>query len=189
KLEVREQKRNALPSNSEHKSNKYDAAFAYQLMLEDKDEKNTEPGRSKRFISQPPTYRLNEMQSLFSAVDTVADPKPSTQYVPCVLGDPKEVPLPATRTLVGRVQMWTVKLDWLNNHPESNNPNCIADSGRLWGDERDPEEVKEMSSTNKKEKKAKNTVKRELKRKAADEGNAGASTLKGKGKELKRAKK
>jgi hypothetical protein len=129
------------------------------------------------------------MQSLFTAVDAVTDPKPSTQYVPRVLGDPKDDPLPATRTLVGHAQVWMVKSDWLNDHPESNNPNCIADSGRLWGDERNPEEVEEMSSKNKKEKKAKNTVKRELKRKAPDEGNAGASTSKGKGKELKRVKK
>lgn len=89
----------------------------------------------------------------FVSVDAQTDPRPSTQYIPCVTGDPKDIPLPSTRTLDGRACIWMVKADWLREHEDSNNSRCIADSGRLWGDTQDPEEVEQVAAESAKGKK------------------------------------
>lgn len=189
---MRVRKRNALPDGNQYKDKKYDSAFFYQLMSEDEDEPNDIPGKSKRYISRPPTYRSDEvrcnvtyiavkpkeshqLKQCFLAVDAQADPKPSAQYIPRIPGDPKEAPLPSTRTLDGRARIWMVEAEWLRQHEDSNNSRCIADSGRLWGDARDPEEVEQVAAENVKGKKEK---KNEKQKRKFEEGSSGSNGTK-----------
>ena len=185
-------KENTLLDGNQYKDKKYNSAFFYQLMLEDEDEPNNIPGMSKCYISQPPTYWLDkvrcnvtyitvkpdeshQLKQCFLAVDAQADPKPSTQYIPCIPGDPKEAPLPSTRTLDGRARIWMVEAEWLHQHEDSNNSHCITDSGWLWGDARDLEEVKQVAAENVKGKKEKKNKKQKRK---FEEGNSGSNGMK-----------
>jgi hypothetical protein len=127
----------------------------------------------------------HQMKQLFDAIDAVPDPRPSNQYAQRVRSEPKDQAPPATKKLPGRSRRWMIDPEWLRNNPQYNVESRVAESGRLWGDARDPEEVKETA------KKA-STEKAELqlkKRKKAGngDGQAGKSRKKtknkGKGKE------
>ncbi|KAJ3846108.1 hypothetical protein EV368DRAFT_89546 [Lentinula lateritia] len=59
------------------------------------DEKD--PAEPRKFISRAATWRSRELQEFFDAIDTQPDPKGSSQYIPQVRGQVKEMPLPATK--------------------------------------------------------------------------------------------
>lgn len=92
------------------------------------------------------------MKKLFNAVDAVKDPKPSGQYILRERGEEKEMPLPATNQLEGRARRWMIKPEWLLEHPGNDSAKQLADNGKHWGDERDPEEIEDSIRQMKQEK-------------------------------------
>ncbi|GAW09795.1 hypothetical protein LENED_011988 [Lentinula edodes] len=149
KLEARIRKRNNLPEDNEYKNMKYNTAMVIQMQSDDE----KDPAEPKKFISRAATWRSQELQEFFDAVDTQPDPKGSSQYIPQVCGQAKEMPLPATKQLEGRARRWMVSTEWLNDHPEFDTPNRLADNSRLWGDAKDPEDLERLEAENKKAKK------------------------------------
>lgn len=91
----------------------------------------------------------------------MVDVKPSTKYTPRVAGPPKDVPLPKTNTLDGRVRRWQVDVPWLDENRDQDTPRTLADNGRLWGDVLDPEEIEDQKQTTKDKKKGIAAIKRE----------------------------
>ncbi|KAJ3878553.1 hypothetical protein F5051DRAFT_439620 [Lentinula edodes] len=67
------------------------------IQMQSDDEKD--PAEPRKFISRAATWRSRELQEFFDAIDTQPDPKGSSQYIPRVRGQAKEMPLPATKQL------------------------------------------------------------------------------------------
>ncbi|KAF8965915.1 hypothetical protein BDZ97DRAFT_1608237, partial [Flammula alnicola] len=148
KLEVRKRKRKVLPAESEWKHAKYDAAFEYQQMSDDE---NTYDEQGKLladvYTSHAPGSRSEIVSQMFREIDLYKDPRPSGQYIKRVQGEVKEDQgPPATKALKGRARRWMVDPVWLTNHPSFDNERTVAENGKLWGDETNPEELEERSA-------------------------------------------
>ncbi|KAG9219998.1 hypothetical protein CCMSSC00406_0006911 [Pleurotus cornucopiae] len=154
KVEVRTRKRTMLPDKSIYKSSKYDAAFTPTAMSDDEDEFGNGDVPTGRFISRAPLYRSQILIQLYQAVDACGDPAPAKRYIPRVAGEIKDIPPPVTKSLSTRIRRWMVNNEWLTNEANSiyDTPSRIAESGRQWGDEKDPEEIEEAHRKAKEEK-------------------------------------
>ncbi|KAJ3859286.1 hypothetical protein EV359DRAFT_86577 [Lentinula novae-zelandiae] len=101
KLEARICKQNNLPEDNEYKDMKYDTAMVIQMQSDDE----KDPAEPRKFISRAATWHSQELQEFLNVIDTQPDPKGSSQYIPRVRGQAKEMPLPATKQLEGRAVM------------------------------------------------------------------------------------
>lgn len=94
------------------------------------------------------------MMKFITTLDNCSNPKPGRGSNTRERRDPKEKELPWMLTLKGRTRRWMVKEEWLaKNHDHNDVPARLADSGKLWGDKEDPEEVEERVAKVKEEKK------------------------------------
>ncbi|KAL0948124.1 hypothetical protein HGRIS_010741 [Hohenbuehelia grisea] len=141
KLKVRLRKREAMALESEWRDKKYDTAFVTTLMSADEDEVDEHGKLTGRYVSKAPIYRSEQLKNLLENVDAVEDPKPSTKYKLRVRGEPVDIPPAETKSLANKVCRWMVDNDWLKENTGYDVPSRLAASGRLWGDEDDPEEV------------------------------------------------
>ncbi|KAF8968603.1 hypothetical protein BDZ97DRAFT_1916036 [Flammula alnicola] len=129
KLEVRKRKREVLPAESEWKHAKYDAAFEYQQMSDDE---NTYDEQGKLLVDVYTSHAPGSRSEI---------------YIKRVQGEVKEDQgPPATKALKGQARHWMVDPVWLTNHPSFDNERTVAENGKLWGDETNPEELEERSA-------------------------------------------
>ncbi|KAF8968993.1 hypothetical protein BDZ97DRAFT_1654368, partial [Flammula alnicola] len=181
KLDVRNRKREALPAGSEWKQPKYDAAYEYQQMSDDEDAYGEDGNLLPDvYTSCAPGSRSEIVTQMFKEIDQQKDPRPSGQFIKRVQGEVKEEQgPPATKTLKGRARRWMVDSTWLLNHPDFDTERVVADNGKLWGDETNPEELEERSAH----------VAAEKKRRASGVSGGGESSKKKKAKKGQGKKK
>jgi hypothetical protein len=74
----------------------------------------------------------------------------------CIRGDPVDVPPKVAQKLENKAQCWMVRSEWLNEgeNLKFDVPSRLIDSGKMWGDDEDPEELEERSKRFKEEKAA-----------------------------------
>ncbi|KAJ8508487.1 hypothetical protein ONZ45_g9257 [Pleurotus djamor] len=123
-------------------------------MSDDEDEYNENGRLTSRFISRPPTYRSTILKTLYATINVCVDGTIKRQYVERTSGPPKEMGPPKTKLLALCIRCWMVSKDWLatGDNNTYDIPGRIADSGRLWGDDRDPEEIEDEHKKAKEEK-------------------------------------
>ncbi|KAG6825375.1 hypothetical protein H0H92_003923 [Tricholoma furcatifolium] len=142
KLKNRLVQRDKLPADSPWRHEKYDAAFVATLMSDDEDEYDENGKATNRFISRAPLYRSEEMKKLLEAIDSVPLDK-SKRFVSRVRGDLVDVPPKTTKKLEFRARRWMVDEEWLakEENEKWDVDSRIAESGKAWGDEEDPEVI------------------------------------------------
>lgn len=143
-------------------------------MSNDEDELNARGERTGRFVSRAPTYRVGEVSSLsnhqlcyninntwqinemLTEIDNSTDPIPSTCYTACIQGDPIEVAPKVSAKLVNWTRHWMIHTEWFmeGQNNKFDVPNHVAESGKAWGEEEDPEELEKKAQQFKEEKKA-----------------------------------
>lgn len=127
-----------------------------------------------------------QVTNLLAAVDAVPDPNTTNRYILRVKGEPVDVPPKIAQKLHLRARRWMVRVEWLaeekNKHYDI--PSRIAESGKAWGEDEDPEEMeirkrkfKEEKAEIVSKKKQKKVVRSEDRREAKEKEKA-----KGKGK-------
>ena len=134
---------------------------------------------------------------MLTEIDDSSDPIPSTRYTVRVRGDHIEAAPKVSNKLVNRTRRWMIRDEWLKNdqNKKFDVPSCIAESGKAWGDEDDPEELEAKAQQFKVEKNEvvqKNKAKSVKKQKLKVEGEASKAQKKADNdaeKELKRAAK
>ena len=88
------------------------------------------------------------------AVDAAVDPKLSNCYTICVRAEPVDTAPKITKKLNTRARRWMIRPEWF---AEGNNaiydiPTRVAESGKAWGDEDDPEDLEKKALKFKEEK-------------------------------------
>ncbi|KAF9464568.1 hypothetical protein BDZ94DRAFT_1161851, partial [Collybia nuda] len=144
KCVVRIRKRGKLDPNSPYLDKKYDHLFVHTLMSDDEDKIDDQGNKMKQFVSRPPTYRADIVNEIFTTIDDIPDSNGvSNWYVARVRGTPKDYPPPDSRKFEHRARRWMVSPEWLNDPKNKafDVPARIVDSGRLWGDKKDPKEI------------------------------------------------
>lgn len=79
---------------------------------------------------------------MLAEIDAVADPK-ANKSATRVRGTIKDCPPPESPLLNNRARRWMIDPNWLAD-PENKKfdvPSRIVDSGKMWGDEKDPEDI------------------------------------------------
>jgi hypothetical protein len=117
---------------------------------------------------------------MWSIVDATTDLGHQASYVHRERGSPKEQSLPYTKSLDGRARLWMIDPVWLLAHPEENVPNKVADSGKRWGNQDDPEDKLELIKTAAIDKKEMKRKKRTSDSTLVDEDEGGLSRKKAK---------
>jgi hypothetical protein len=85
-----------------------------------------------------------QVNDILTAIDAVPDPQgASARYVTHVRGPAKDQPPTESTKFENRARQWMFDQEWLNDASNwrFDVPNRIVDSGKLWGDEVDPEEI------------------------------------------------
>ena len=172
KCEVRTRKRGALPPDSEWRSKKFDPMFVPTLMSDDEDEIGADGKRTGRFLSRAPAYRTEvvsvsdpgvmsrklictpKVTNLLAAVDAANDPLPSNRYSVRIRGKTVDIPPKVAQKLENKARRWMVRSEWLieGENLKFDVPSRLIDSGKMWGDDEDPEELEERSKRFKEEK-------------------------------------
>lgn len=95
-----------------------------------------------------------QLTDFYEALDKEKDPAPTVRYIPRVRGDAKDIPPPTSNKLKNKACRWMIDAAWLAK--EENNkydvPSRLAESGKLWGDEDDPEDLEAKAKKVKEEK-------------------------------------
>ncbi|EIW79609.1 hypothetical protein CONPUDRAFT_59017, partial [Coniophora puteana RWD-64-598 SS2] len=156
KLAVRLRKFGALPQDSPWKHDKFLQVLRYQLMSDDEDGWDAEKGKkTNHFVSRAPVYRSKLLNDFLAAVDTIPDPNGKPSYVLRVRGEPKEQEVPVITDISSRTRRWMVDMEWLSQ-PENKKwdvESRITGNGKVWGDDDDPEELRDKKRKVKAEKK------------------------------------
>jgi hypothetical protein len=100
------------------------------------------------------------------AVDAAVDLKPSNRYTIRVRGEPVDTAPKITKKLDTRARRWMIRPEWFleGNNDIYDIPTQVAESGKAWGDEDDPEDLEKKAQNFKEEK---DIVTRKQKGKAA----------------------
>lgn len=103
---------------------------------------------------------------MLNAVDAAADPKPSNRYTVRVRGEAVDVPPKVTKKLETRARRWMIRPEWFKEGTNDvyDIPTRVAESGKAWGEEDDPEDLERKAQKFKEEK---DIVTRKQKAKAA----------------------
>ncbi|KAF8158525.1 hypothetical protein B0H34DRAFT_709223 [Crassisporium funariophilum] len=185
KLAVRLRKREALPTDHRLRSKKYDTAMVATLMSDDEDAYD-DLGKKipHRFVSRPPAYRSQGLETFYQDLDKEKDPQPGDWYLERVVGETKDTPPPASSSkFENKARRWMVSTVWLAKDGNGKyDDGRIIDSGILWGDAKDPEDVQRLLKRVKLEKEEQ-AVKKEK-----DALKTGMEKSKGKGKAKAKAK-
>ncbi|KAF8147205.1 hypothetical protein B0H34DRAFT_735334 [Crassisporium funariophilum] len=175
----------ALPTDHRLRSKQYDTAMVATLMSDDKDAYD-DLGKEipHRFVSRPPAYRSQALETFYRDLDKEKDPQPGDRYLERVVGETKDTPPPASSSkFKNKARRWMVSTVWLAKDGNGKyNDGQIIDSGILWGDAKDPEDVQRLLKWVKLEKEEQ-AVKKEK-----DTLKTGMEKLKGKGKAKAKAK-
>ncbi|EAU82785.2 hypothetical protein CC1G_10904 [Coprinopsis cinerea okayama7 len=141
KLKYRIAKFNALPDGNRFKDQKYLSGLKKHLMSDDEDKVNDDGVVVENvYVARPPKHRSRLFQEFLDEVDAVVIPW-STKYTRRVKGEVKDTPPAQARKIENRFRRWMIDPAYLVEHPEYDVPDRIADNGKLWGDEHDPEEL------------------------------------------------
>ncbi|CAL1697094.1 unnamed protein product [Somion occarium] len=138
------------PFAGQYTDPKYDAAFTLTAMSENEDDPTPEPGCPKQYVLRAPDWRSEELRTLYTTIDGIANPNPDkvksatnrirgteiTDAVP-----------PKTKSVKIRVREWMVKPELIEKHPEWLTSRRVANNGKLWGEETDPEEEQLKNET------------------------------------------
>ncbi|RXW11246.1 hypothetical protein EST38_g14609, partial [Candolleomyces aberdarensis] len=157
KFEARVRKFTALPEGDSYKTNGYAQALYMNLMSDDEDTFREDGTLNEEYYTSCSavweSQRLREFKAyLDKRPDTIHKSK---QPIPREKGPAKEKPIPKTLSFKGRVQRWMVDETWWEDvgKAEYDLPLYVADNGKAWGEEDDPEEVMEKAKTLGEEKK------------------------------------
>ncbi|KAG6877238.1 hypothetical protein C0993_009247 [Termitomyces sp. T159_Od127] len=86
--------------------------------------------------------RQKGLNKFYQALDAVPNPDQSIKYTLRIQGEPKDYKPPHANSIKNKAQRWMVRQEWLDLNPV--NQACdklLADSGQLWGDANDLEEL------------------------------------------------
>jgi hypothetical protein len=87
---------------------------------------------------------VGQVNQMFTAIDAVPDPHGvSNRYIMWVHGPEKDSAPPDSNKFENRTRRWMFNPEWLADpdNKKYNVPSRIVDSGILWGDEKDPEDI------------------------------------------------
>ncbi|KAG6881096.1 hypothetical protein C0993_002862 [Termitomyces sp. T159_Od127] len=136
-----------------------------------------------RYISRPPVYRTDILNEFYQALDAVPDPDQSIKYTLRIQGEPKDYKPPHANSIKNKARRWMVCQEWLDLNPV--NKACdklLADSGQLWGDTNDPEELEARQKRAQEEKSEVRRKKLKVEEVEAKKVNVKEKKKKGKGK-------